>query len=297
MCPRLQTLFWLAAVLMLGAPSQAKELKIAAWNLEHLAQKNDTGCKPRNAADYRIARMYAEQLDADIVALSEVENTTAVARVFDPTKYNIEVSRQKLRAGYPCGRDDDSNKSTKQLTGFAIKKGIQYERNADFTAIDVSENSSLRTATDITIKGSQPLRILAVHLKASCPSKDLGSSSRDCQILARQQPILEQQWMEARYKSKEAFIVLGDFNRHLLQTDDQFWSATNDGEPAGLTMEVLSGSSEPICVKKYPKRIDHIIVDGRAKSWLKPDTFNVLKFETEGQPSDHCPISAVFDIK
>jgi endonuclease/exonuclease/phosphatase family metal-dependent hydrolase len=293
-----QTCVYVALALsLLADPSVASDLKISAWNMEHLAEHNGEGCRPRQDQDYESARKYARLLDADIIAVQEVGSVGAVARVFDPTKYNIEVAIQDLRAGYECDRDNpNSGKSTPQLTGFAIRKGIAYERNTDFEALDVSKNNSLRSGVDITVKGQKPVRLLSVHLKASCPSQPLTGDKRDCKILLKQQPILEEQWMEARYRAGAAFIVLGDFNRHLLSQGDEFSALTNDGEPAGLKLKSLSAIKAVQCSKKYPKRIDHIVVDDRANAFVKADSFQVLTFADGDDPSDHCPISAVFRV-
>jgi len=290
-------IYFALAASLIAAPSVARDLKISAWNMEHLAEHNGEGCRPRQDKDYESARKYVRVLDADIIAVQEVSSSGAVARIFDPDKYNIEVATQDLRAGYECDRNDpNSGKSTPQLTGFAIRKGITYKRNADFEALDVSKNHSLRTGVDITVKGQKPFRLLSVHLKASCPSQTLTGDKRDCQTLLKQQPILEEQWMEERYRAGEAFIVLGDFNRHLLTQGDEFWALTNDGEPAGLKLKSLSASKEAQCSKKYPKRIDHIVVDDRANAMVKANSFQVLTFADGDNPSDHCPISAFFRL-
>ena len=102
--------------------------------------------------------------------------------------------------------------------------------------------------------------------------------------------------MQARYQAGDAFIVLGDFNRHLLTQGDEFWALTNDGEPAGLKLKSLSAIREAQCTKKYPNRIDHIVVDDRANAMVKPNSFQVLTFANGGDPSDHCPISATFKV-
>jgi endonuclease/exonuclease/phosphatase family metal-dependent hydrolase len=82
---------YLAAVLtaLLAVPAWADPIKIATWNLEHLAERNGEGCRPRTDADYETLRRYADRLDADIVAFQEVESASAAARVFDPNKYTI----------------------------------------------------------------------------------------------------------------------------------------------------------------------------------------------------------------
>lgn len=66
-------------------------LKIATWNLEHLAQGDGTGCRPRQAADYAKLRRHAEAIGADVVAFQEVESVAAAARVFPADRWQLVV--------------------------------------------------------------------------------------------------------------------------------------------------------------------------------------------------------------
>ena len=78
-------------------------------------------------------RNYARQLDADIVAVEEIENTAALVKVFPATDYIIEMS----------------HRDNAQHTGFAIRKGITYTRQADYEDLNVS--GGLRYGTVITV--------------------------------------------------------------------------------------------------------------------------------------------------
>jgi endonuclease/exonuclease/phosphatase family metal-dependent hydrolase len=285
------------SVALSAIPANARDLKIAAWNIEHLAERNGEGCRLRQEVDYEEVRTYVRKLDADVVALSEIDSAAAAARVFDPATYTIEMGAQPPRPGYRCKRDDPSSPiSTQQHVGFAIKKGIAYQRNPNFVELDVNGANSLRWGVDVTLTGAKPLRLLAVHLKASCPGDPLDTDTDDCRTLRKQQPILEEQWMEQRYKAGEAFVVLGDFNRRLLRPNDEFWRLTNDGKPKGLKLTSIVGKNEAQCSSKYRDRIDHIVVDGRAKPLVKANTFEVMTFAAGENPSDHCPISTTFKL-
>jgi len=56
---------------ILALPLQAQELKIASWNIAWLgSHKFNT----RTPDDYALLAKYAKQLDADVIALQEVEN-------------------------------------------------------------------------------------------------------------------------------------------------------------------------------------------------------------------------------
>lgn len=271
------------------------DMKLATWNMEHLAENNGMGCRAREEADYAKLKAIAEKLNADVVAIEEVESTAAAYRVFDPAKYTVEMTKQPKAKGYRCSSGNpQSPKSTPQHVGFAIKKGIAYSRNADFKALDVTGANGLRWGVDITLNGSNPLRLLAVHLKASCPGGKSDSARHDCVTFFRQQPVLEGEWIEKRYSEGIAFAVLGDFNRHVLEPDDAFWSLTNDETSPGLKLTPVKALDERRC-KTYPKRIDHIIVDARAKRRVRMNTTSVLEYGVPKKqyPSDHCPLSVI----
>ena len=72
---------FLALILPVQA-SVAGELRIASWNLEHLKDSDGEGCVGRTGADYAAIAGRLAELDADIVALQEVENAAAAYRVF-----------------------------------------------------------------------------------------------------------------------------------------------------------------------------------------------------------------------
>ena len=83
------------------APGARPEiLRIASWNLEFLAEKNGSGCRPRQDADYVQMRAVADSLDADVIAFEEAENLAAAARVFDPARYTLVMED---RPGKPGG--------------------------------------------------------------------------------------------------------------------------------------------------------------------------------------------------
>ncbi len=77
-----------------SAAARAGELKIAAWNIEHLAAADGEGCKPRTDADYAVLAAYAEALDADVIALQEVQSEAAARRVFPANEYDIVMNGQ-----------------------------------------------------------------------------------------------------------------------------------------------------------------------------------------------------------
>src|SRR5688500_19042066 len=85
-----------AAAAFLPGVARAEPLKLASWNIEHLRDTDLEGPNPRTSADYARLAAYVEKLDADIVALQEVEGAEAAARIFDPDEYSFFFPDQDL---------------------------------------------------------------------------------------------------------------------------------------------------------------------------------------------------------
>ncbi|HOU66529.1 MAG TPA: hypothetical protein PK861_10910, partial [Thermomonas sp.] len=148
-------------------------LTLASWNMEHLAERNGSGCRPRTDADYAAMRAYVDAMAADVIAFQEVESRAAAERVFDPSRYHVVI---EARIG--SGRNGDCGGRpgltiNAQRTGFAIRKGLAFDRQPDVTDLQAG-NPDLRSGVDVIVRpvGGKPMRLLSVHLKAGCSAGD-----------------------------------------------------------------------------------------------------------------------------
>lgn len=260
-----------------------QSLRIVSWNLEHLAEANGSGCRPRQEEDYAALRAFADRLDADIIAFQEVESASAAARVFDPAIYEIVIeARQGSPSRLEC-RGLEGRFLNRQAVGFAIRKGVAFERQEDLTALQLAD-PDLRSAVDIEVHpvGRPAIRLLAVHLKSGCAS---GASNEACETLFRQAPILED-WIDDRARASDRFVVLGDFNRRLAHANDRVWTELDDNEPQGADLVYAAGDTGARCDPRYPDFIDHIVIPHT----LVPSAFQEWTFQGE-HLSDHCPVS------
>ena len=267
--------------LLLAPGAQAAELKIATWNLNWLSTR-PTGApglppdvKTRAPEDFEKLRQYALELDADVIAVEEVDGRQAAALVFPEDKYSIHMTHDRVT----------------QRTGLIVKRGLHYDINPDVTAIAGNPAARLRSGADITLhlpRGT--LRLLALHLKTGCQAPPLAKSTRrSCVELADQIPPI-QAWMAARVAEKTPFLLLGDFNRYM-EGRDQFIAALRETAPLSRATE---GRSSPCWGAEI--FIDHILAGGAAIDWMRPDTLRVLRFRETGREwkerlSDHCPVS------
>ena len=273
--------------LLLAGGAQAAELKIATWNLEWLTLRPrgdpalPDNVTPKAAADMDALRRYALALDADIVALQEVDGAEAAARVFPPDRYALFMT----------------NDDVVQRVGFAVRRGLTVERNADLTALDVfpTAHHRLRSGADITVvlPGGR-LRLLAVHLKTGCHQERLSNPGRNCDTL-RRQVIPLQGWVAQRRDEGVPFVLLGDFNRRM-EGREELLAALNAITPIARATE---GRATPCWGGNT--FIDHILAGGAARAWMQPDTMRVLVYRETGNAakehlSDHCPVSVRFRL-
>lgn len=279
-------------------------LKVATWNLEHLAEANGSGCKPRDDADYAKLRAYAERLNADVVGFQEVETAAAAARVFGPAIYDIVMSGQPYPSPTGGCRGKEGLKLLPQRTGFAVRKGVAYSVNPPLEALNINrEGGPLRWGVDITVEGEQPIRILNVHLKSGCP-RGAKPSDDDCPVIFRQAPIVEE-WIDARERAGETFLAIGDFNRILDPNGAEVWLTWDDLDPAGLDLhvaahEAVGGPISPACDNgRYADFIDHIVLSDRAVKRWDHSSFRELAYSEVGNemPSDHCPVSISISVQ
>ncbi len=273
------------ACLLLPALAGAAELKVATWNLDWLTER-PTGdpalpadVHVRAPEDFDRLRQYATQLDADVIAIQEVDGRAVAARIFPPERYSIHMTHDDVV----------------QRVGIVVRRGLAYDVNPDVTALELGPGQRLRSGADITLHlAAGPLRVLAVHLKTGCDDAPLTRSARrrSCAELRAQIPPL-QAWIAARQHEGAPFIVLGDFNRHM-DGKDQLWAALSRTAPLVRATEGRSSlcwGSEAF--------IDHIIAGGVARDWMQLPTLRVLSYRESGDDwkdrlSDHCPVSVQF---
>jgi endonuclease/exonuclease/phosphatase family metal-dependent hydrolase len=276
----------------LALPSRAAELKIATWNLEWLTDRPDgdrslpPDAHPKRPEDIVTLAHYAAELDADVIAIQEVDGRDIAARIFPPDRYSIHMTRDHVV----------------QQVGLVVRRGLKYDINPDDTALTVPGHGPgtglghLRSGADITLHLKDgPLRVLAVHLKAMCWRDKLTHNSPACRTLAAQVAPL-QDWIAARKTEGVPFIALGDFNR---------WMTGNDAvitalrEAAPLVRATEGHPTSPCWGGEG--FIDHILAGGAAAQWVEPATFDVMVYretgaDWKGRLSDHCAVSVHFRL-
>jgi len=271
-------IYCIVFIVIFPAALFAGQIKLATWNMEWLNENNGAGNTPRSDIDYNKIKDYARKLDADIIAIEEVQNIAAANRIFPRDLYDVILT--------------DHGKDIR--VGFAIKKGINWKSNGQYSDLNIE---GTREGMDISVSISDDvaIRILAVHLKSGCFDKPLNSVDTSCRILNRQIPVLEK-WIDDRASEEQPFIVLGDFNRRLKEKEE-VWLDIDDGIPLHATLKNYTAGRFSNCWNGlYPEYIDHIVANDLAAKYIDPSSFNQLVYSAEDSQykiSDHCPISII----
>lgn len=290
-------------------------IKIATWNLEWLIAPPEfrslrDSCLPqgespqqrqrflpcdvatgqeRSSQDFDALRRYAQQLDADVIALEEVDGESAARLVF---------------RGYDfCF----TGRTAVQNTGFAIRSGLPYRCGADLTTLSLGE--SVRRGKELVLYPGEAreMHLLAVHLKSGCPRGPLDSGKPECSKLAQQAPLLEA-WIDEQARAGHAFAVLGDFNRDLLHEAGpardasgaqlNLYAEINDGEPPDAAL-VNAAADQPFincsAAQNFTGYIDNILLGRRLAARRVSGGFERLTYRTADalrrKLSDHCPVA------
>jgi endonuclease/exonuclease/phosphatase family metal-dependent hydrolase len=287
-------------------------VKLATWNMEWLIAPADfralqERCAKNGAAvggnerrlpcdvAYRFERAlsdfnglarYAKALDADVIALQEVDGPGAARLVFKGYEFCF-TRRRHL-----------------QNNGFAIRAGLPHRCGNDLTTLSL--NDSVRRGAQLVLFPGQPheLRLLSVHLKAGCRREGLNSSKKSCRDLARQVPALEA-WIDEQARAGRPFAVLGDFNRDLLTEGSRLqaaagagvWPQIDDGDPPEADLlNAAEGERFLNCTpgQHYPGYIDFILLSRTLGNARVPHSFTRVTYRPADahrlKLSDHCPV-------
>jgi endonuclease/exonuclease/phosphatase family metal-dependent hydrolase len=245
--------------------------------------------EPRNDADYAALRGYAAKLDADIVALQEVDGPDAAALVFPGYDYCF------------------STRAHTQKNGFAIRRGLPFRCEPEYEPLALPDNSVRRGVVVTFFPGTaREFRLMSVHLKSGCPEGLMTAPGRNCDLLSKQVAPLEA-WIDAEANAGRRFGLLGDFNRRFAKEKGpardadgrqlNLFAELDDGEPAAARLTVVTHKAKfTPCTSdsEYREYIDTVLL-GRelAKDVLKKSFVRVVFKDEEAKQrtlSDHCPV-------
>ena len=262
-----------------GPDPDPDKLRMATWNIFKLDEPGQ-GDAARVPEDYERLAGYVDKLEADLIALQEMNGEAGVRTLFPASIWDVEC--------------EERNSNLNVCVVLRKSKQWTIERHPDVVSLQAG-SGNLRSGLDFTISkaGFPSVRILAVHMKANCLS---GMADSACPTFFTQITALEE-WIDERAATDEPFLVLGDFNRFMTD-DDPAWMEIDDGTPSRAMLTRSIAPDDTDCW--FPTFVDHIVLDNITSTWLQGsaqqgyDELN-LDFDVWSEKlSDHCPLWADF---
>jgi endonuclease/exonuclease/phosphatase family metal-dependent hydrolase len=289
-----------------AATAEPAQLKLATWNLEWFMTPETLraltpACLPKDAPrngahralpcdvahemersheDIAALRRHARKLDADVIALQEVDGEAAARLVFTDHEFCF------------------SGRIAVQNNGFAIRRGLPFACGPELS--DLSIGDDVRRGVELRLFPGSPreMRFLSVHLKSGCARDALDSTRPSCVQLAAQVPVLER-WIDAQAAASIPFAVLGDFNRDLRREPPgvSMWAEIDDSEPPEADLvNTAENQAFQNCspAQTFSGYIDYIILGRQMSRGFVDESFGRELFRPKDalrrKLSDHCPV-------
>jgi endonuclease/exonuclease/phosphatase family metal-dependent hydrolase len=286
-----QLSFIFSCCIFTAAHSHAEEtVRVATWNVEHLAYPITAGCRPRTKDELDELKAYAYNLNADIVALQEVASKQAVEQLFPSEQWQVIVSARPDSEGYECR--DSGRPSTQQKVAFAVKNEIEVKRVEQLEELGL-ERPGLRFGLQLEVATTSfQLNLLNVHMKSGCFVDNYSrSDTESCATFAKQAPILDN-WVESQEQSGKAFVVLGDFNHRLTAPYNHLTQALYRNEQGERNTLRNTGAELIGCHPYYPAPIDNIFVGNmNNEKWhYHTKIVSYENIDVDAMLSDHCAV-------
>ena len=271
------------------------QITVATYNVLNLFDDKDdpyhadegTSAKPREQLE-RLAKSIID-LDADVIAMEEVENRGYLQRFVDVFLAELGYEHVVLYEG-----NDLRGIDVCVLSRLPVGPVRSY-RHLRFTDADGNTRTFNRDVIAVTIEppGAEPLEIWPLHLKSNSGGREFAEPIR----LAEANQIRKLLDDQLTKNADARILVVGDFNdvwqSETLQTivgggPNALWSVASD----------LSGDMPDTYNKgEHHSMIDFILCSPAMAKLYVPDSCHVVPGSIETTGSDHNPVTASFRLK
>ena len=250
-------------------------MRLATWNLEHLASDTGTGPKPRTLVGWAHLAGIARKIGADVWLLQEIDSEAVVRQVLREPCWAVRVAPRRWR---------DRIRTVALRTAIAVNtEKIGPERLKWTDPVKLGGwwvEGRLCTEAEIGIDGDT-VRILCVHLKSGCWSgNSAGTLGRPNLVCARHrnQQAAVRRWL----KDGGLRIAGGDFNRVMGDPTD---AMRRRAERMGASV-IPSPEDSP----GKEGRIDHWVLSEAASRKWKNAIAEIQTMTYHPENPDHKPV-------
>jgi endonuclease/exonuclease/phosphatase family metal-dependent hydrolase len=275
-----------------GTPGQ---LVVATYNMFNLFDDHDdpyrvdeeTRIKPRAELD-RLARSI-QQLNADVIAVSEVENRDYLQRFVDVLLPNMGYEHVVLFEGNDLRGID---------VGLISRVPIGPVKSHRHLTFDGPDGDRRRFGRDVLVAtleppDAPPVDVWVVHLKSNAGGREAAEPFR----LAEAREVRRLIDAELAHNAESRFIVTGDFN----DTPESQTISTIVGADSGALWSVATDLPDPQLVtyntKPYRSMIDFILCSPAMRRQYVPGSTRIPQGSIEATGSDHNPVAATFRLE
>jgi endonuclease/exonuclease/phosphatase family metal-dependent hydrolase len=281
-------------------PAKPGELVIGSYNSLNLFDGHDdpyrddegTPAKPREEMEKLAASI--ESLNADVLAMEEVENRDYLERFVDVFLPDMGYENVVLFEGND-GRGIDVALLSRVPVG-----PVRSHRHIRFPG--PNGEGTMRFNRDVLAvtlqpEGGPPLEVWVVHLKSKRGSGENGVDETEPIRLAEAAEIRKLLDAEMAKDPQARIIVTGDFNDTLESKSIQtivgggptaMWSAITD---LGPNPQLVSYNEEP-----FRSVIDHMLCTPAMRERYVKGSFRVPQGSVDTTGSDHNPVAATFRV-
>jgi endonuclease/exonuclease/phosphatase family metal-dependent hydrolase len=271
------------------------EIVIAAYNILNLFDDHDdpyrsdeiTPTKPREQLE-RLAESI-RQLNADVIAVEEVENRDYLQRFVDVFLPEMDYSHVVLFEG------NDNRGIDVGLISRVPVGPVESNRHVTFPGLDGTPRRFNRDVLEVTLlpEGAPPIEVWVVHLKSNAGGREEAEPIR----IPEAQQVRRMLDEEFAANPDARIIITGDFN----DTWDSETMKTIVGPSEGAMWSAGSESTDPALVTynegEFRSVIDFMLCSPAMARQFVKGSYRNPQGSVESTGSDHNPISATFRVK
>ncbi len=274
-------IIYLLFLSLLFSCNEPTDITVSTFNIKWLGDGVNDNVQ-RSDKDYRNLESIVKSLNTDILALQEIENRQAIAKILDTNQYAVYTS------SYP----------DEQKTALAIDKKIDVLEVYQLDEIALGNRDLRPGLVAYCNYYGYDFFVGSFHFKATSRHDDTPvKRTRSFDMRQDQSKHLVtaiNKLMEERNDTD--VILMGDFNDSPVKENSNI---------AAIDTDVLDFMTAEMNSCKFPrlKSIDHIVVSQSVKKLVNKSSINMLDLSRTLRgdelraASDHCPVTMTINIK